>query len=104
MDLSRVDDLAAEQAVLDDLVRNLDEQQWVTPSTAAGWDVRDEIALCAFFDDVAVASLSGQGETRFAELEAAMRADDAGFVRSPGEGRTVHEVLVWWRQVPTIVG
>lgn len=101
MDSPIVDDLAAEQAVLDDLVRNLDEQQWATPSTAAGWDVRDEIAHLAFFDDVAVASLSGQGEAPFAELEAAMRAGDADSVRSPGEGRSGHEVLAWWRQART---
>ena len=77
MDSSIVDDLAAEQAVLDDLVGNLDEEQWATASPAAGWTVRDEIAHLAFFDDVALASLTGRGESRYAELEDAMRAGDA---------------------------
>lgn len=98
---SIVDDLVAEQAVLDDLVRNLDEEQWATPSTAAGWSVRDEIAHLAFFDDVAVASLSGQGETRFAELQAAVGSGDADFVRNPGEGKSGHEVLAWWGRART---
>lgn len=67
MDSSIVDDLAAEQAALDDLVRNLDEEQWAIPSPAAGWNVRDEIAHLAFFDDVAVKSISGEGEARYSK-------------------------------------
>lgn len=101
MDSSIVDDLAAEQKVLDDLVRNLDEERWSTPSPAAGWTVRDEIAHLAFFDSVALASLSGQGEARFAELEAAMRSGDTDCIRSPGEGRSGREVLAWWREART---
>ena len=99
MDSSIVDDLAAEQAVLDGLVENLSDEQWATPSPAVGWNVRDEIAHLAFFDDVAVEAISGRGETRFAELEAAMRSGDPDdFIRSPGEGRSGHEVLAWWRR------
>jgi uncharacterized protein (TIGR03084 family) len=98
MDSSIVDDLVAEQAVLDDLVGNLSEDQWATPSPAPGWNVRDEIAHLAFFDDLAVASISGWGETRFAKLEAAVRSGDPDFIRSPGEGRPGREVLSWWRQ------
>lgn len=101
MDSSIVDDLAAEHAVLDDLVGNLTEEQWTTPSPAPGWNVRDEIAHLAFFDDVAVASIGGWGETRFAELEAVMRSGDPAFIRSPGEGRCGREVLSWWRQART---
>ena len=103
MDSSIVDDLAAEQAALDDLVRNLDEEQWAIPSPAAGWNVRDEIAHLAFFDDVAVKSISGEGEARFAELEAAMRSGDTDFIRSPGEGRSGREVLAWWREARAAV-
>ena len=98
MDSAIVDDLAAEQAALDDLVADLDEGQWATASPAAGWNVRDEIAHLAFFDDVALAALTGRGESRFAELEAAMRSGAPGFVRSPGEGRSGREVLAWWRE------
>lgn len=98
MDSSIVDDLVAEQAVLDDLVRQLNEKQWATPTPAAGWNVRDEIAHLAFFDDVAVASITGHGEARFAELEAAMASGDVDFIRSPGKGRSGREVLEWWRQ------
>ncbi len=98
MDSSIVDDLAAEQSVLDALVASLDEQHWATTSPAAGWNVRDEIAHLAFFDDVATASLSGGGEARFAELDAAMRAGDTDFISSPGKGKSGREVLAWWRR------
>lgn len=101
MDSSIVDDLAAEQAVVDDLVGDLTEDQWCMSSPAAGWTVRDEIAHLAFFDEVAVASITGRGEALFAELEAAMRAGDDGFVRSPGERRSGREVLAWWREART---
>jgi len=101
MDSSIVDDLAAEHAVLDDLVGNLNEEQWATPSPAPGWNVRDQIAHLAFFDDVAVASIGGRGESRFAELEAAMRSGDPAFIRSPGAGRPGREVLRWWRRART---
>ena len=43
----------------------LDEEQWCTPSPAAGWDVRDEIAHLAFFDDVALASHHRTGRSSF---------------------------------------
>ena len=98
MDLPIVEDLVTEQTVLDGLVCGLDEEMWATPSPAVGWNVRDQIAHLAFFDDVAVASIIGDGEARFTELEAAMRSGDAGFVRAPGEGRSGRQVLAWWRQ------
>ena len=98
MDATLVDDLAAEQAVVDDLVRNLDEEQWTTASAAAGWSIRDQIAHLAFFDDVALASLSGRGEARFAELIAAIQAGDTAFVDSPALGRSGSDVLAWWRR------
>lgn len=97
MDLPIVDDLAAEQAVVDDLVGDLNEEQWSTQSPAAGWTLRDEIAHLAFFDEVAVASMTGRGEALFAGLEEAMRSGADGFVRAPGDGRSGREILAWWR-------
>jgi len=98
MDSPIVDDLAAEQAVLDELVSDLSEQQWATPTPAAGWKVHDQIAHLAFFDDVATASLTGQGDARFAELYAAISAGEPDFIRSPAGDRSGCEVLAWWRK------
>jgi uncharacterized protein (TIGR03084 family) len=98
MDDAIVDDLAAEQAALDALVDGLDEAAWDTPTPAEGWNVRDQIAHLAFFDEVAVASVAGQGPARFGDM-AARRSDPPlrsapGF---PGMGRIGADVLAWWR-------
>jgi uncharacterized protein (TIGR03084 family) len=54
VDLERLcDDLEAEGAVLVDLVGGLDAGGWSTPTPADGWDVRDQIAHVAHFDDAA---------------------------------------------------
>lgn len=98
MDSLVLDDLVAEQAVLDNLVYGLDDAQWVTPTPAAGWSVRDQIAHLAMFDDVATTSLTGGGEARFAEIIAAVASGDAAFIDEPAGDRPGNEVLSAWRQ------
>lgn len=93
-----LDDLIAEQAVLDDLLCDLDEAQWVIPTPAEGWSVRDQIAHLAMFDDVATTSLTGGGEVRFAEIIAAVAAGNTPFIDSPAADRPGSEVLSAWRQ------
>jgi uncharacterized protein (TIGR03084 family) len=96
-----LDDLLAEQAVLDDLVSGLDERQWSTPTPAETWTIRDQIAHLALFDDVATASLTGTGEARFAEMYAAMNSGATTFIDSPADGRSGTEVLAAWRRART---
>ncbi|OBG02612.1 hypothetical protein A5772_07345 [Mycolicibacter sinensis] len=98
MGVSILDDLTAEQAILDDLVHSLDEARWVTPTPAEGWSVRDQIAHLAMFDDVATTSLTGGGEARFAEILAAVNSGDTGFIDTPAGDRPGAEVLSAWRQ------
>lgn len=98
MDLPIIDDLAAEQAVLDSLVSDLDHQQWAMPTHAEGWSVRDAIAHLAMFDHVATASLTGRGETLFAELYTRMGSGDTSFIDSPAGSRAGGEVLASWRR------
>ncbi|HEX9066749.1 MAG TPA: TIGR03084 family metal-binding protein [Streptosporangiaceae bacterium] len=50
------DDLAAETAVLRDLVAGLDENGWRRPTPAAGWMIADQISHLAYFDDAAISS------------------------------------------------
>jgi len=50
------DDLAAETAVLRDLLTGLDDAGWDAPTPAEGWAVRDQVSHLAHFDDVAVRS------------------------------------------------
>ncbi|MBW0104052.1 TIGR03084 family metal-binding protein [Pseudonocardia sp. KRD291] len=50
------DDLAAESAVLRDLLAPLQEHEWRLPTPAAGWSIGDQVSHLAHFDDVAVRS------------------------------------------------
>src|SRR5436309_1217711 len=52
-----VDDFEAEQASLMDVVDALSHEQWLLPTRAAGWDVRDQISHLADTDDIALASI-----------------------------------------------
>ena len=47
-------DLAAEGDVLEQLVADLDEPGWRTPTPAPGWDVATQVAHLAWTDEVAV--------------------------------------------------
>ncbi|MBV9952519.1 MAG: TIGR03084 family protein, partial [Acidimicrobiia bacterium] len=51
------DDLAAEGHELIALVADLDAAGWATPTPAAGWNVRDQVAHVARFDDAARLSI-----------------------------------------------
>jgi uncharacterized protein (TIGR03084 family) len=50
------DDLAAESAVLRELLAPLPEEGWRAATPAAGWSVADQVSHLAYFDDVAVQS------------------------------------------------
>ena len=56
------DDLLAEHADLDALVAVLSEEQWSTPTPAAGWTVRDQISHLWFFDQRALLALTDPEE------------------------------------------
>ncbi len=60
MDDALLADLAAEHAVLDTVVADLDEAAWDTPSSAAGWTIADQIHHLDVSDRLALASLAGE--------------------------------------------
>jgi uncharacterized protein (TIGR03084 family) len=91
-------DLAAEEADLDAVVAGVGDEAWRTPTPAAGWDVRDQVAHLASSEDLAATALvDPEG---FAERLAGMLADvDATEQEMLAEGRARSggEVLRWWR-------
>jgi uncharacterized protein (TIGR03084 family) len=96
--MSLVDDLAAEQDSLDALVAELDETTWARPTPSDGWNVRDQIAHLAFFDDTAVASLTGDRAGPMAELRTDMKKRRREIDHAhPGQDMTGSDVLAWWR-------
>ena len=93
-----VDDLTAESADLDARVARLDDDAWLTPTPAAGWDIRDTINHLRFFDrDALLAATDPDG---FTALVAALGAEAGQYVeRLTVEGRATPpaEVLAAWR-------
>lgn len=93
-----LDELAEESAELDGLVGGLDEAGWDTPTPAAGWTVRHQVAHLAWTDRVAL--LSATDPAGFAaELSRGM-ADAAEYVQRgvrDGAGLPTAELLTGWR-------
>lgn len=52
------DDLVDEHASLEQMVLGLTEQQWDTPTAAAGWSVRDQVSHIWFFDQRALMAMT----------------------------------------------
>ncbi|HZN16224.1 MAG TPA: maleylpyruvate isomerase family mycothiol-dependent enzyme [Acidimicrobiales bacterium] len=93
-----IGDLEAEHAVLDALVDGLTEEQWRSPSAAAGWSIADSIAHLAMSDEGAVASVEGNARAWFEEA----MADPSAALRRQDEAsnsRSGAEILEWWRDV-----
>ena len=97
--LSAVDDLEAEQASLDEVLTGLADADWLRPTPATGWDVRDQVAHLADTDEVARDTLT-EGPRAFAtEVPKHQRGEDfteAGCDR--GRAMAPAQVLAWRRQ------
>jgi len=65
------DDLAAETTALRDMVADLDDGGWRTPTPAVGWTIGDQFSHLAFFDDAAIQSATDP-EGFAAEMERAV--------------------------------
>lgn len=93
-----VGDLRAEQAALDRLLAGLDEDAWLAPTPAPGWDVRDSVSHLAATDEFALECVEGRHEAAFARVLRHGGLDpfnDAEVAR--GRQQRPYEVLNWWR-------
>lgn len=98
------DDLAAEHAGLDEVVAGLGEQELDTPTPAAGWSIRHQIAHLAFFDEQA--RLAATDPEAFAAAVNAALADSAAFATGhlqPGLEKSGPELLAWWRSIRALM-
>lgn len=92
------DDLRAEVESLKDVVRDLDDSAWDTPTPAEGWSVRDQISHLAFFDEQATRA-ADDPEAFQASLSDVV-ADLERFMDAPlekGRAMAPADVLGWWR-------
>jgi uncharacterized protein (TIGR03084 family) len=99
-----VRDLADEDDVLDGVLTSITDQQWLTPTPAAGWDVRDSVAHLAIGDELAYECVTERRVPRLMQegLEAILEGDTAAkaFERKMiGRGRQMAaaDVHRWWR-------
>jgi len=94
-----VDDLAAEQAALEDVLAAMPKSAWDIPTHAPGWLVRDQVAHLAFFDEQAARAIQDPETFRayVARLQANESADLEQSYISRGRAMTPSAVLAWWR-------
>jgi uncharacterized protein (TIGR03084 family) len=92
-------DLDAEQSSLRDVVADLDDDAWLAPTPAWGWDVRDTIAHLAHTDEMAVATVEGTaGAINTVAARSAAGEDLTYRGVLAGRRRAGAAVLLWWEQ------
>jgi uncharacterized protein (TIGR03084 family) len=92
-----VEELRAEQADLERVLRALPAEAWLLPTPAAGWDVRDQVAHLADTEEIAHDTASGG--PRQLNTEALNFTSPEAFTESGCEkGRRMEpaDVLAWW--------
>ena len=74
-----LDDLEAERHALLDLVRAIGPDDWLRPTPARGWDVRDTIAHLADTDEMAIATATGGPGSLHARSEGSASFEDVTY-------------------------
>ncbi len=97
MTLAGLDELEAEQRSVQDLVRSIGADDWLAPTPAWGWDVRDTIAHLADTDEVAADTMTGGPGSLSARGELGASTADVTY-RGVLRGRCLDgaAVLAWW--------
>ena len=92
-----LDDLRAEQRELQDRLRSIEPDAWLSPTPARGWDVRDTVAHLADTDEMAIATATGTPGSINERAATAASGEDVTF-RGVLHGRrlTGADVLAWW--------
>ena len=92
-----VDDLAAEQGELLAVVEALGPDDWLRPTPAWGWDVRDTIAHLAATDEMAIETMEGGAGALNAVADAAASTADVTY-QGVLRGRRLSGAAVarWW--------
>jgi len=93
-----LEELEAEHADLEGLLRPLDEVSWGLATPAEGWAVRDQVSHLAFFDDAATSAIVDPASfTSMAEAALAAGGDPMEQHLRRGRAMTGRDVLAWWR-------
>jgi uncharacterized protein (TIGR03084 family) len=93
-----VAELAAEHADIDGVLAGLSDEQWLLPTPAEGWDIRDQVSHLADTNDICVDTVTGG--PRPLNEEALKYPSPEAFTQSgvdKGRAMTPAAVLDWWR-------
>ncbi|MGN6474837.1 MAG: maleylpyruvate isomerase family mycothiol-dependent enzyme [Mycobacteriales bacterium] len=99
-----VSDFVAESDALDAFLSTLSDEQWLTPTPSAGWDVRDSVTHLAHANELAD-EIARTGRSEFMETALASGELDAVEREHLARGRAMGPaaVLDWFRQtVPAL--
>ncbi len=92
-----LEELEAEHADLEELLRPLDEASWGLATPAEGWAVRDQVSHLAFFDDAATSAIVDPASfTVMAEAALAAGGDPMEEHLRRGRSMSGRDVLAWW--------
>jgi uncharacterized protein (TIGR03084 family) len=92
------DDLLAEQLALNEVVRDISQEQWHRATPSPGWSVADQIAHLAFFDEAAASALTDVERFRAERGVLFANAGDMDeFTLAPLRQLPTHELLERWR-------
>jgi uncharacterized protein (TIGR03084 family) len=90
-------DLGLEQRALQDLLHRLDEDDWLRPTPARGWDVRDTVSHLADTDEMVINTATGRAGSLNDRSGRSASGEDvtyAGVLH--GRKQTGRGVLEWW--------
>lgn len=93
-------ELAAEQADLEKLLRGIHPEEWLTPTPAHGWDVRDQVSHLADSEELAYDTATG-GPRQLNSEALAYPSPEAFTESGCAKGREMEPgaVLEWWIRV-----
>jgi len=92
-----LDELAAEQHGLQERLESIVADDWLRPTPARGWDVRDTISHLADTDEMAIATATGAPGSINERAATAASGEDVTYQGVlHGRRRTGAQVLTWW--------
>src|SRR6185436_4038097 len=92
-----LNDLVAEQRALQVTLRAIDNDMWLRPTPARGWDVRDTVAHLADTDEMAIATALGTPGSLNERAGFAASGEDVTYRGVlHGRRRSGADVLAWW--------
>ncbi len=99
-----VSDFVAESGALDELLSTLSDDEWLTPTPAEGWDIRDSVTHVAFANEIAD-EIARTGRSGF--MEAALAGGSLAALEREhldrGRRMPPEEVLAWWRDTVRVL-